>query len=85
MLHVRGKFDEDTDAITLPHLHILSLITRRLAQIRSIYIDTEARLIALFQSHRRTAQALAYTIIHPERGCRRRHIGKRGIERYGIN
>ena len=84
MLRVRGKFDEDTDAITLPHLHILSLIARRLAQIRSIHIDTEARLIAVLQPHRRTAQALACTIIHPERGGRRRHIGKRGIERYGI-
>ena len=84
MLRARGKFDEDTDAIALPYLHILSLITCRLAQIRTIHIDAEARLIALFQSHRRTSQALACPIIHPERGCRRRHIGKRGIERYGI-
>ncbi len=50
MLRARGKLDEDTDTIALPYLHILSLITCRLAQIRTIHIDAEARLIAILQS-----------------------------------
>ncbi len=85
MLRMRGKFYEHTDAVALAHLHIAGLKSRRLTQEGAIHIDTEARLVAILQPDGGTTQALVCTIVYPE-GCgRRRHIGKRSIERHRID
>ncbi len=58
--------DEYTDAVGSPHLKIIDNRARGIVEIRAIDIDSEARLIASFETYGTQMQPLVTMIIHPK-------------------
>ena len=74
MLQFGSKLNKHPDTISLAYFHILSLKTRSLSKISTIYIDSETILITTFQSHRLTSDTFARAIINPHGLSRCRYV-----------